>query len=145
MEPFFNMNVEGELGKRGVEVRRNRSTFYSEYTRLASYMKVLNNEKKDLQEFARPYLSRDVGGHGLESIGEKVHLAREGFDGIVHLAPFTCMPEAIAQNIMLTTEERIPVLTIICDEQMGHAGLVTRVEAFVDLLHWRRKKEASLR
>ena len=145
MEPFFNMNVEGELGKRGVEVRRNRSTFYSEYTRLASYMKVLNNEKKDLQEFARPYLSRDVGGHGLESIGEKVHLAREGFNGIVHLAPFTCMPEAIAQNVMLTTKEQIPVLTIICDEQMGHAGLVTRVEAFVDLLHWRRKKEASLR
>jgi predicted nucleotide-binding protein (sugar kinase/HSP70/actin superfamily) len=73
-------------------------------------------------------------------VGEKIRLAPE-YDGLVHLAPFTCMPEAIAQNIMLTTKEDIPVLTILCDEQLGKAGLLTRVEAFVDLLEWRRRKK----
>jgi predicted nucleotide-binding protein (sugar kinase/HSP70/actin superfamily) len=140
MEPMANMNLEVELGKLGVEVRRAKTTFFSEYMNFLSYLNVLNNEKKKLQKFAWPYLRRDVGGHGLESVGEKVRLARHGYDGLVHLAPFTCMPEAIAQNVMLKTKEDIPVLTIICDEQLGQAGLLTRIEAFVDLLKWRRKK-----
>jgi predicted nucleotide-binding protein (sugar kinase/HSP70/actin superfamily) len=140
MEPFTNINLEVELGKLGVEVRRTRTTFFSEWTNLGSYLNVLDSEKKKLQKFARPYLRRDVGGHGLESVGEKIRLAPE-YDGLVHLAPFTCMPEAIAQNIMLTTKEDIPVLTILCDEQLGKAGLLTRVEAFVDLLEWRRRKK----
>jgi predicted nucleotide-binding protein (sugar kinase/HSP70/actin superfamily) len=140
MEPFVNMNLGAELGKLGVEVRRTKTTFFSEYMNLGSYLNVLNNEKKKLQKFAWPYLRRDVGGHGLESVGEKVRLARQGYDGLVHVAPFTCMPEAIAENVMLTTKEDIPVLTVLCDEQLGQAGLLTRVEAFVDLLQWRRKR-----
>jgi len=137
MEPFFNMNLEIELGKMGVEARRTRSTFFSEYTKWGTFLNALNDEKKELQKFAHPYLKRDVGGHGLESVGEKVRRAGD-YDGIIHLAPFTCMPEVIAQNIMPFTKEGIPVLTIACDEQLGRAGMLTRVEAFVDLLERRR-------
>ncbi len=141
MEPFVNLNLEVKLGMLGVEVRRTRTTFFSGYTNLGSYLNLLSNEKKKLQKFALPYLKRDVGGHGLETVGEKVHLARGGYDGLVHLAPFTCMPEAIAQNVMLNTKEDIPVLTILCDEQMGEVGMATRLEAFVDLLERRRKQK----
>lgn len=138
MEPFVNMNLEMELGKLGVQVRRTRTTFFSEWARLGSF-NVLNEEKKRLRKFASPYLRRDIGGHGLESLAEKVRLSTLGFDGIVHLAPFTCMPEGVAANIMPSTVESIPVLTILCDEQLAKAGLLTRLEAFVDLLKWRRK------
>ncbi|MDO8715648.1 MAG: acyl-CoA dehydratase activase-related protein [Dehalococcoidales bacterium] len=137
MEPFINMNLEVELGKLGVEVRRTRSNFFSEYTKFGSF-NVLNEEKKKLKKFAYPYLEHDVGGHCLESIGEKVYLTGK-YDGIIHLVPFTCMPEAIARSIMLSTREDIPVLSIICDEQTGQAGLSTRLEAFVDLLKYRRR------
>jgi predicted nucleotide-binding protein (sugar kinase/HSP70/actin superfamily) len=140
MEPFVNMNIEDELGKRGVEVRRTKTTFFSEYTRLGSALNVLDNEKKKLWKFASPYLARDVGGHGLESVGEKVRFANAGYDGLIHIAPFTCMPEAIAQNIMLTTKKHIPVLTFVCDEHSEQTGMLTRIEAFVDLLYWRRKR-----
>jgi predicted nucleotide-binding protein (sugar kinase/HSP70/actin superfamily) len=143
MEPFANMNLEVELGKLGVEVRRTRTTFFSEWARFGSF-NVLDKEKKKLRKFALPYLKRDVGGYGLESLAEKVRLSNRGYDGIVHLTPFTCMPEAIAQNIMPSTTETIPVLTVLCDEQMAKAGLLTRLEAFVDLLKWRRKKLAAM-
>ena len=141
MEPFVNMNLEVELGKLGVEVRRTRTTFFSEWARLGAF-NVLSEEKKRLRKFAEPYLKRDVGGHGLESLAEKIRLSRLDFDGIVHLAPFTCMPEGVASNIMHSTAESIPVLTILCDEQLAKAGLLTRLEAFVDLLRWRRKRLA---
>ena len=137
MEPFTNMNLEVELGKLGVEVRRTRSTFFSEWAKFGA-LNVLNEEKKYLRKFAEPYLKHDVGGHGLESVGEKVRRTGE-YDGMVHLAPFTCMPEAIAQNIMMTTKENIPVLTILCDEQITKTGLQTRLEAFVDLLQRKRR------
>jgi predicted nucleotide-binding protein (sugar kinase/HSP70/actin superfamily) len=138
MEPFSNLNLEIELGKMGVEVKRIRSTFFSEWTRWGAFLDALNDEKKELHKFAQPYLKRDVGGHGLESVGEKVRRAGD-YDGIIHLAPFTCMPEIVAQNIMPFTRESIPVLTIVCDEQLGKAGMLTRIEAFVDLLKRRHK------
>jgi len=139
VEPYVNLNLEVELGKLGVEVTRNKTSYLSEWTGMKSYMGVLTAEKRKLAKYAYPYLRRDVGGHGLESVAEKVNLARQGFDGVVHLAPFTCMPESIAQNVMPLTEENIPVLTVLCDEQATQTGLLTRLEAFVDLLERRRR------
>ena len=81
-----------------------------------------------------------IGGDGWESVGEKVLHAGE-YDGLVHLAPFTCMPEIIAENIMPSTRESIPVLTILCDEQIAKAGVLTRLEAFVDLLERKRRAQ----
>ncbi|HAZ31699.1 MAG TPA: CoA protein activase, partial [Dehalococcoidia bacterium] len=141
IEPFANMNLERELGKMGVEVSRVRSTYFSEYTRFLRF-DVLNQEKQKLSKFTRKYLKRDVGGHALESLGKKITGANE-YDGLIHLMPFGCLPEIIAQNIMLKTEEKLPVLTIACDEKLGEAGLITRLEAFVDLL-WNRRHEKTL-
>ncbi len=137
LEPFSNLDVESELGKLGVEVRR--STFVSEWAKFSWFLNPLGiNEKDRIHKAALPYLKRDIGGDGWESVGEKVLHAKE-YDGIIHLAPFTCMPEIVAQNIMPTTKEKIPVLTILCDEQIAKPGMLTRLEAFVDLLERRRR------
>jgi len=139
LEPFSNLDVEVELGKLGVEVRRTIS--FSRWTRFSFFLNPLGvDEWKKVHQAAMPYLKRDVGGDGWESVGEKV-LHAQDYDGIVHIAPFTCLPEVIAQNIMPTTKEDIPVLTLLCDEQMGKAGMMTRLEAFVDLLERRRRQK----
>jgi len=137
LEPFSSQDVESELGKLGVEVRR--MTFISQWTKFSLFLNPLGfNEKAKIHKAAFPYLKRDVGGDGWESVGEKVLHAKE-YDGLIHLAPFTCMPEIVAQNIMPSTKENIPVLTILCDEQMAKPGVLTRLEAFVDLLQRRRR------
>jgi predicted nucleotide-binding protein (sugar kinase/HSP70/actin superfamily) len=143
LEPFVNMDVERELGRLGVEV--HRTIMLGNWTRFTLFLNALGMGQHDrAHRAAMPYLSRDVGGDGWESVGETVLHAREGFDGMVHLAPFTCMPETIAQNIFVSMREEvdIPVLTLTCDEQMGRAGMVTRLEAFVDLLHRKRQMKA---
>ena len=137
LEPFSNLDVEIELGKLGVEVRRR--LFISEWTKFSLFLNPLGvDETERIHKAALPYLKRDIGGDGWESVGEKVLHAKE-YDGIIHLAPFTCMPEIIAQNIMPSTKEKIPVLTILCDEQIAKPGMLTRLEAFVDLLERRRR------
>jgi benzoyl-CoA reductase/2-hydroxyglutaryl-CoA dehydratase subunit BcrC/BadD/HgdB len=59
--------------------------------------------------------------------------------------PFTCMPEIVAQNILtrVSKEQGIPILTLISDEHTAEAGVVTRLEAFVDLLA-RQQRERLL-
>jgi len=139
LEPFSSFDVESELGKLGVEVRR--TMFVSEWTKFSLFLNPLGiNEKDKIHKAALPYLKRDIGGDGWESVGEKVFHAKE-YDGLVHLAPFTCMPEIVAQNIMPKTRDNIPVLTILCDEQMTKTGVLTRLEAFVDLLQHKRRAE----
>ncbi|MBA7621799.1 hypothetical protein ES703_29167 [subsurface metagenome] len=137
LEPFSNLDIESELGKLGVEVRRR--TFVSEWVKYSLFLNPLGiDETRKIHKAALPYLKRDVGGDGWETVGEKVLHAKE-YDGIVHVAPFTCMPEIIAQNIMPSTREKIPVLTILCDEQLAKPGVLTRLEAFVDLLERKRR------
>ena len=139
IEPFANMDIEMELGKLGVEVERTLTlSRWIKYSLFLNYLGI--SEWREVHKLAEPYLDHDVGGDGWESVGEKVLCARKGYDGVIHLAPFTCMPEIVAQNIMASTKEDIPVLAVACDEQMGREGMLTRVEAFVDLLEFRRRK-----
>jgi len=137
LEPFSSLDVESELGKLGVEVRRR--LFLSDWTKFTLFLNSLGiNETARIHKAALPYLKRDIGGDGWESVGEKVLHAKE-YDGLIHLAPFTCMPEIVARNIMPSTKENIPVLTILCDEQITKTGMLTRLEAFVDLLERKRR------
>ena len=82
----------------------------------------------------------NVGAECNVSIGECMEYAREGIDGAVHLMPFTCSPEAIARTVFqkLSRDLSFPILTVVFDEHTAEAGLMTRLEAFVDLLRRRR-------
>lgn len=140
LEPFTNLRIEKKLGDLGVTVEREIYLTHWIYDFLN-----FNPERELIEEAAEPYLSGFVGGHGLESVGNTVIFAREGFDGVIQVAPFTCMPEIVAQTILplVSKGEGIPVLSFIFDEHTGEAGLITRLEAFIDLL-LRKKNEMEV-
>lgn len=103
---------------------------------------------RQIIDAARPYLDDMVGGHGLDSIGLAALAPRERVDGLVHLWPFTCMPEIIAQSILtrVVRELDLPLLTVIINEQSGEAGLQTRIESFAHILRERNlEKEVPVR
>ena len=140
LEPFANHDIEKILGEMGVYV--HRSIFLTNWTR----DNAITNREFDVRAAAVPYLDQLVGGHGQNSIGETVRYAEHGFDGVIQLAPFTCIPEIVAKSIMptISKDKGIPVLTLFLDEQTGRAGVETRLEAFLDLLRQKRiKQEAS--
>ncbi|MFC2024559.1 acyl-CoA dehydratase activase-related protein [Chloroflexota bacterium] len=140
LEPFSNMQIETELGKLGVEVQRTVSLWdfiggFNPFARLFGL-----GERFKSQRAARPYLAHHVGGDGLQSVGEKV-LHAEDWDGLVHLEPFGCLPEIMARNIMPSTREELSVLNIVFDEHTGKAGIVSRLEAFVDMIRSRKRRQ----
>ena len=145
LDQFSNQDIEKELGKMGVEV--HRSLCISSFVKDAILPKIFVRGETHLQRafrLAKPYLSRDIGGDALESVSDVVYAKEQKRDGIIHLSPFTCMPEIMAQNIFPAIREDVdmPVLSLTLDEQTGKAGYLTRLEAFVDLM--RRKKRKKL-
>lgn len=143
-DEFSNQNIERELGRMGVETRRSLTV--GSFLKDAIIPKAFQNKETHLQRaerMAKPYLMRDIGGDALECVSDVVFADKKGKDGIIHISPFTCMPEIMSQNIFPTirSEHEIPILPLIMDEQTGRAGYITRLEAFVDLM--RRKKRAK--
>ncbi|MDD4047687.1 MAG: CoA protein activase [Clostridia bacterium] len=135
LEPFANMNIEKKLGCLGAHV--TRSMYLSDWVgeHLLSSV-IFKRNHINFKEYAKPFMNHFVGGHALESIGASVAFAKEGYDGIIQVAPLTCMPEIVAHNIFprVTEKYEIPVINIYVDEQTGEEGLNTRLEAYVDLL-----------
>jgi predicted nucleotide-binding protein (sugar kinase/HSP70/actin superfamily) len=137
LEPAINHYMQKMLGEMGVIAER--SIYLSAYAR----DNILAEGEQDIRASARPYLNENcIGGHGTNSIGETVLYARHGYDGVIQLAPFSCIPEIVARSILprVSREMDIPVLTFFLDEQTSQAGVETRLEAFIDLLEKRRAK-----
>ena len=88
-------------------------------------------------------MKRAIGGECIETIGDTVYAARNNVDGIIHIMPFSCMPEIVSQNILtkVSREEDIHVMTLVLDEQTGKAGYQTRIEAFIDLIKRKKMKQ----
>ena len=139
LEPFYNQDVERVLGQLGAQV--HRAIMLGDWVKLTLILDALGFRKSEIDRAAKPYLRWNVGGEGLVTIGQAVLHAQKGIDGLVELLPFTCIPEIAALNILprISRDYNLPVMSFILDEQSGHAGMRTRLEAFVDLLQRRRE------
>lgn len=143
LDYFANQNIERELGKMGVQTRRSLTV--GSFLKDAIIPKIFRKGETHLQRagrMAKPYLMRDIGGDALECVSDVAWADENGKDGLIHISPFTCMPEIMSQNIFPNMRENcnIPILTLIMDEQTGKAGYITRLEAFVDLMKRRKRK-----
>ena len=142
LEPFASLEIEKKLGYLGAHV--TRSIYLSDWINDHLFKGLFApKHNKELIKCAGAYLNHFVGGHGQESIGAGVAFSRQGYEGIVQIAPFTCMPEIVAHTIFsrVSEDHGIPVMTVYVDEQSGQEGINTRLEAYIDLL-W--QKRASL-
>ncbi len=141
---FSNQNINRELGRMGVQTRTSLtvSSFLKDAI-LPKWMKKGETHLERAFRLAKPYLMRDIGGDSLESVSDVAYANERGIDGIIHISPFTCMPEIVSQNIFPKMRENcdIPILTLIMDEQTGKAGYITRLEAFTDLMKRRKRKK----
>ncbi len=72
-------------------------------------------------------------------VGAVFHwLDTKSVDGIIYVLSFACGPDSLIQ-ILIEHEARkqgfsVPIMPIVIDEHSGEAGLVTRLEAFTDMI-----------
>ena len=146
LDPFTNQNIEKELGEMGCEVQRQiMFSDWLEHVLMPSLFYHKESHRERSVRYAKDYMKRAIGGECIETIGDVVYAAKHGVDGVIHISPFSCMPEIVAQNILpkVSKNEDIPVLSLVLDEQTGKAGYITRIEAFVDLIKRKRLKKVK--
>jgi predicted nucleotide-binding protein (sugar kinase/HSP70/actin superfamily) len=142
--PFLNHNLEIELGRMGVVVQRWFR--YGGRISLPLPLALRRDRGAQARRAGSRYLDRDVGGFARSSVGEAALMAQGEVDGLIHVTPFNCTPEVVAQSalVALQREQGVPVLNLSFDEQTGRAGMMTRLEAFVDML-WAAKRRGGRR
>jgi predicted nucleotide-binding protein (sugar kinase/HSP70/actin superfamily) len=138
MDPHINRGVEQKLGELGAEV--TRTSWFSNHIR-RSLRRGKAGDRIRFLDASKAYLGYDVGAECNVSIGEAIVRSREGYDGVVHLMPFACMPETTASGILTKVGKdwNIPILTISLDEQEIEGRIETLLEAYVEMLLWKRK------
>lgn len=144
LDPYTNQNIEKELGEMGVEVQRQiMFGDWLEHVLKPSLFYHKESHRDRSVRYAEKYMKRAIGGECIETVGDTVYAAKHGVDGIIHISPFSCMPEIVAQNILpkVSKDEDIPVMSLVLDEQTGKAGYITRIEAFIDLVKRKRIKK----
>ena len=78
-----------------------------------------------------------------EIVGAGGHYLQNGADGVIGVMSFGCGPDSLMMDVIQRQAARlksIPFMSLTLEEHTAEAGIVTRLEAFTDMIH-RRKKE----
>lgn len=136
-ESFINNNIFERLCDLGVYGEKGISL-----NAFAGIKLGIDPEDIMLSNEARKYLRHNIGAFAQDTIKSAINYAEKGYDGIIHIYPFSCMPESTVRNILpkVSKDFNIPILYLPIDEQTGDAGFTTRIEAFIDLLTIRKNK-----
>ena len=72
-------------------------------------------------------------------------LKSDNIDGIITLTAFGCGPDSlvIERIIRYAKYSKVPLLNLTIDEHTGEAGIVTRIEAFTDMLVRRKRIQSG--
>lgn len=106
-----------------------------------SFGQLCEDPVKETIECAKPFLSPAFEGEAILTIGKTIEYHHKGFDGVVNVMPFSCMPSTIVETQQTRLSRYcsgMPVLTLSFDGQED-ANLTTRLEAFAEQLHQNRR------
>ena len=67
-------------------------------------------------------------------------------DGVIYLSCFGCGTDSMVQEMLarIAREQHKPYMVVTLDEHSGEAGLVTRLEAFLDMVERRKVHEGNV-
>lgn len=83
--------------------------------------------------------ARKIMGAGASYIGD------EAVDGVIYLSCFGCGTDSMTQDMVarIARQQHKPYMVLTLDEHSGEAGLVTRLEAFLDMTERRVQRESN--
>ena len=63
-------------------------------------------------------------------------------DGLISVSTFGCAPDSVMLGVLAQAAQRAgrPYMPLVLDEHSGQAGLITRLEAFADMLLRRKER-----
>jgi len=82
-----------------------------------------------------------------EVVGAAGYYLRSGVDGIISLQAFGCGPDSLMTDTAQRQAKKLgttPFMSLVVDEHSAESGLVTRLEAFLDMVRFRKRARQPL-
>ncbi len=80
-------------------------------------------------------------------IGAGGHYLQSSIDGIIGLMAFGCGPDSLMMDLVHRQATRLqttPFMCITLEEHTSETGVITRLEAFLDMIHRRKRRPATV-
>ncbi len=102
----------------------------------------LHYSESALRKQVDEYVEHDMGPTSSFNIAAAKRYAQEGFDGVIHIKAAGCTPEIDVMPVLqrLSRDYKMPVLFLTFDSQTSDTGLMTRLEAFYDMISMRKER-----
>lgn len=138
MEPFSNYFLERNLASYNIEIKRWTNAEYLLFKKAKKIKKYLKTKPK--------YAKYRMGADALDNIARTEYLCKNNYDGIIHIKSSFCTPEIGAMPIInkIAHEYNTPVIFFSFDANTDETGILTRLEAFHDMIEMRRQNEKML-
>jgi predicted nucleotide-binding protein (sugar kinase/HSP70/actin superfamily) len=137
IDEFTNRRIAARLNRMGIEV----VSPISEYQFMKVVTRIYYRTERRLIAKARRFFKAPGGGDSLLSAAHAIEFA-DSCDGILHLYPFTCLPETSVRQVVepFLRARGVPYLAMNLDEQTSEEGFATRVETFADVVKLRANR-----
>lgn len=130
-DPGVNFGILGRLADLGCEVVTSEG---------------LSEDEVQAESSALP--KEIFWSSGRRILAGATRFRRDGkVEGVIHIVSFGCGPDSMVGEIAereTRRESDLPYMVLTLDEHTAEAGLLTRLEAFVDMLQWRRARARRL-
>lgn len=124
-DSFINMNLFKRLQESGVHVVTPE-----------------NVPETIVNKYAGTLSKRLFWTLGRRMVGSAFHfMDNPAISGIIHVASFACGPDSMTGELIerrIRRNVNIPFLNLTLDEHSSEAGIVTRMEAFLDMINMRQ-------
>lgn len=120
--------------------------FISEYLKREK-VNVLYSDRydaKNIEEDAS-YISPNMYWTYNKEIIASLYHYHNKVDGIILISTFPCGPDSLSNEMCIRKITNKPLTVIIMDELNSEAGLLTRLESFLDIIKERRKEDERCR
>ena len=112
--------------------------------------RVLTPEMVTTQELESA-VTRITGGaywtYEEEVVGAGGHYLQNGADGVIGIMAFGCGPDSLMMDTVRRQSARLKATPFMCltlEEHTAEAGVVTRLEAFTDMIYRKKRKEIEI-
>lgn len=125
-DPYISMNLIKKLSALGASVVTPESVSDQE----------IENKTRDLPKRLFWTLGKRMIGSALSFCQDKE------LDGLIYLTSFGCGPESLIEEMVTRWARQgngLPLMALTIDEHTGEAGMITRLEAFTEMIKRRKK------
>lgn len=79
-------------------------------------------------------ISTDINWTHSKEMLASINYYQDKVDGIIIISSFPCGPDSLSNELISHKIKTTPVITLIFEDLNSEAGIITRLESFVDIL-----------